>query len=109
MTRDAGAPPTLPVQGSGDFSTATGLYSAIVTGLYYRERTGRGTHVGTSLLAEGIWAAGTLVSGALAGGSSTVSTTASSRRTRSSTSMRRPMAGGWCSSRHHRTGPGSRM
>lgn len=68
MTRDAGAPPTLPVEGSGDFATATGLYSAIVTGLYYRERTGRGTHVGTSLLAEGIWAAGTLVSGALAGG-----------------------------------------
>jgi enoyl-CoA hydratase len=28
MTRDAGAPPTLPVEGSGDFATATGLYSA---------------------------------------------------------------------------------
>ena len=68
MFRDAGAPPTLPVEGSGDFATATGLFSAIVTGLYYRERTGRGTHVGTSLLAEGIWAAGMLVSGALAGG-----------------------------------------
>src|SRR5215469_5624868 len=68
MTRDAGAPPTLPVEGSGAFATATALYSAIVTGLYYRERTGRGTHVGTSLLAEGIWAAGMLVSGALAGG-----------------------------------------
>lgn len=68
MTRDAGAPPTVPVEGSGDYASATGLYSAIVTGLYLRERTGRGTCVGTSLLAEGIWATGTLVSGALADG-----------------------------------------
>jgi len=68
MTRDANAPPTLPVEGSGDYASAMGLYSAIVTGLYFRERTGRGTCVGTSLLAEGIWADGTLVSGALAGG-----------------------------------------
>jgi crotonobetainyl-CoA:carnitine CoA-transferase CaiB-like acyl-CoA transferase len=42
MTRDAGAPPTLPVEGSGDYASAMGLYSAVVTGLYYRERTGRG-------------------------------------------------------------------
>jgi crotonobetainyl-CoA:carnitine CoA-transferase CaiB-like acyl-CoA transferase len=68
MTRDAGAPPTVPVPGSGDYATAMGLYSAIVTGLYVRERTGRGTSVGTSLLAEGVWATGTLVAGALAGG-----------------------------------------
>lgn len=68
MTRDAGSPPTVPVEGSGDYATAMGLYSAIVTGLYHRERTGRGTRVGTSLLAAGIWATGTLVSGALAGG-----------------------------------------
>jgi crotonobetainyl-CoA:carnitine CoA-transferase CaiB-like acyl-CoA transferase len=70
MTRDAGAPPTLPVEGSGDYASAMGLYSAIVSGLYFRERTGRGTCVGTSLLAEGIWATGTLVSGALADGKS---------------------------------------
>jgi crotonobetainyl-CoA:carnitine CoA-transferase CaiB-like acyl-CoA transferase len=68
MTRDAGAPPTVPVPGSGDYATAMGLYSAIVTGLYVRERTGEGTYVGTSLLAEGVWAMGTLISGALAGG-----------------------------------------
>lgn len=68
MTRDAGAPPTLPVEGSGDYASAMGLYSAVVSGLYFRERTGRGTCVGTSLLAHGIWATGTLVSGALAGG-----------------------------------------
>ena len=34
LTRDAGAPPTLPVSGSGDHATAVGLFSAIVTGLY---------------------------------------------------------------------------
>ena len=38
MTRDAGAPPTLPVGGSGDNATAVGIYSAIVTALYRRER-----------------------------------------------------------------------
>ena len=40
MTRDAGEPPTWPVAGSGDNATAVGLYSAIVTALYRRERTG---------------------------------------------------------------------
>jgi crotonobetainyl-CoA:carnitine CoA-transferase CaiB-like acyl-CoA transferase len=67
-TRDAGAPPTVPVFGSGDFPSAIGLYSAIVTGLYHRERTGKGASVGTSLLAQGVWATGTVVAGALAGG-----------------------------------------
>ena len=57
MTRDAGASPTWPVAGSGDNATAVGLYSAIVTALYRRERTGKGAYVTTSLLAEGVWAA----------------------------------------------------
>src|SRR6202167_1706645 len=67
LTRDAGAPPTLPVAGSGDHATAVGLYSAVVTGLYRRERTGRGSAVTTSLLAEGIWACGVSVQAALCG------------------------------------------
>jgi crotonobetainyl-CoA:carnitine CoA-transferase CaiB-like acyl-CoA transferase len=67
MTRDAGAPPTWPVAGSGDHATAVGLYSAIVTALYRRERTGKGANVTTSLLAEGVWAAGVSVQGALCG------------------------------------------
>jgi crotonobetainyl-CoA:carnitine CoA-transferase CaiB-like acyl-CoA transferase len=67
-TRDAAAPPTVPVQGSGDYATAIGLYGAIVTGLYLRERTGSGVHVGISLLAAGAWATATLIAGALAGG-----------------------------------------
>ena len=65
LTRDAGAPPTLPVAGSGDHATAVGLYSAIVTGLYRRERTGKGAYVTTSLLAEGVWACGVSIQAAL--------------------------------------------
>ncbi|MEV6528974.1 CoA transferase [Streptomyces sp. NPDC051639] len=67
-TRDAGAPPTVPVWGSGDYTTAIAIYAAITTALYHRERTGQGADVGTSLLATGVWATGTLVAGALAGG-----------------------------------------
>src|SRR5262244_4443666 len=67
MTRDAGSPPTLPVSGSGDNATAVGIYSAIVTALYRRERTGKGSYVTTSLLAEGIWSASVSIQAALSG------------------------------------------
>src|ERR1700761_499078 len=67
MTRDAGAPPTWPVAGSGDNATAVGLYSAIVTALYRRERTGQGSYVTTSLLAEGVWSASVSIQAALCG------------------------------------------
>src|SRR6201981_661118 len=65
MTRDEGAPPTWPVAGSGDNATAVGLYSAIVTALYRRERTGEGAYVTTSLLAQGVWAASVSIQAAL--------------------------------------------
>src|SRR5437667_1391635 len=65
LTRDAGAPPTLPVSGSGDHATAVTLFSAIVTALYRRERTGKGSYVTTSLLAAGVWACGVSVQAAL--------------------------------------------
>src|ERR1700751_5665857 len=64
MTRDAGVPPTWPVAGSGDNATAVGLYGAIVTALYRRERTGKGSYVTTSLLAQGIWSAGVFIQAA---------------------------------------------
>jgi formyl-CoA transferase len=67
MTRDAGAPPTWPVGGSGDNATAVGLYSAIVTALYRRERTGKGAYVTTSLLAQGVWSASVSIQAALSG------------------------------------------
>jgi crotonobetainyl-CoA:carnitine CoA-transferase CaiB-like acyl-CoA transferase len=55
------------VGGSGDNATAVGLYSAIVTALYRRERTGKGSYVTTSLLAEGVWSASVSIQGALSG------------------------------------------
>jgi len=42
-------------------------YGAIVTALYQRERTGRGGYVGSSLLANGLWANGCAVQAALCG------------------------------------------
>ena len=68
LTRDAGAPPTLPVAGSGDHATAVSLYSAIVTALYRRERTGKGSAVTTSLLAAGVWSCAVAAQAALCDG-----------------------------------------
>jgi len=65
LTRDADMPPTWPVAGSGDNATAVSLYSAIVTALYRRERTGKGSYVTTSLLASGIWSASVFIQAAL--------------------------------------------
>jgi crotonobetainyl-CoA:carnitine CoA-transferase CaiB-like acyl-CoA transferase len=42
-------------------------YGAIVTALYQRERTGKGAYVGSSLLANGLWANGCSVQAALHG------------------------------------------
>ena len=67
MTRDAGGDPTLPIPGIGDHATSISLYSAIVTGLYRREKTGKGCRVTTSLIAEGAWAAATWIEGVLNG------------------------------------------
>ena len=67
VTHDAGSPPTLPIPGIGDHATASTLYSAIVTGLYRREKTGQGSHVSTSLIAEGAWAAAAWIEGGLNG------------------------------------------
>jgi len=67
LTRDAGSPPTLAFFGTGDNPTAVGLFAAIVTGLYRRERTGKGSYVSTSLIAEGVWSASVAIQAALCG------------------------------------------
>jgi len=67
MVRDPGQPPVMGVPGFGDHTTAMSLFGAIAMALYRRERTGRGGQVGTSLLANGIWANGMQVQGAIAG------------------------------------------
>ena len=53
--------PARSMPGMGDHPTATGLYAAIVTALYRRERTGRGGVAQSSLLQNGLWANGCFV------------------------------------------------
>jgi formyl-CoA transferase len=60
-------PPARSLPGMGDHPSAMGTYGAIVTALYQRERTGRGAYVGSSLLANGLWANGCSVQAALCG------------------------------------------
>jgi formyl-CoA transferase len=56
FTHDAHSPPAVPVPGIGDHATAISLYASIVTGLYRREKTGKGCQVSASLITEGAWA-----------------------------------------------------
>jgi formyl-CoA transferase len=51
----------------GDHPTGTALFGAIMTGLYRREKTGKGSHVSTSLVANGMWMNGFYAQAALMG------------------------------------------
>jgi formyl-CoA transferase len=53
--RHKGTEPFQAMAGMGDHPTAVALYASIVTALLKRERTGKGTKVHTSLLANGLW------------------------------------------------------
>jgi crotonobetainyl-CoA:carnitine CoA-transferase CaiB-like acyl-CoA transferase len=53
---DTDTTPARSVAGMGDHPCAMALYGAIVTALYRRERTGKGGHVSSNLMANGIWA-----------------------------------------------------
>ena len=57
LVRAPGADPAQCLPGMGDHPTAMALYAGIVTALLDRERTGKGSMVHTSLLANGVWAA----------------------------------------------------
>jgi len=61
------APPPRSLPGMGDHPTGTALFGAIMTALYQRERTGRGTMVSTSLMANGLWWNAIQVQAALCG------------------------------------------
>src|SRR3989449_431369 len=61
------APPARSLPGMGDHPTGVSLFAAIMTALYERERTGRGTMVSTSLLANGLWWNAIQVQAALCG------------------------------------------
>jgi crotonobetainyl-CoA:carnitine CoA-transferase CaiB-like acyl-CoA transferase len=60
-------PPARSMPGMGDHPSATGLYAAIVTALYRREKTGQGGLVKSSLLQNGMWANGCAVQVRLSG------------------------------------------
>src|SRR5215831_17832918 len=64
---DENTTPARSVAGMGDHPCAMAFYSAIVTALYRRERTGKGGHVSTNLMANGIWANGILAQAKLVG------------------------------------------
>ena len=64
---DDSAAPAKPVSGMGDHPSAVSLFAAITTALYRRERSGRGGLVGTSLLANGVWANSVQVQAHLSG------------------------------------------
>ena len=59
--------PARSVPGLGDHPSATGLYAAIVTALYRREKTGKGGVAQSSLLQNGLWANGCFVQSRLFG------------------------------------------
>src|SRR5262245_41668210 len=60
LVRNGDNEPAQSLPGMGDHPTAVALYAAIVTALLQRERTGRGSEVHTSLIANGLWAASCL-------------------------------------------------
>lgn len=60
-------PPSQSVPGGGDRPTAISLFAGILMALMLRERTGKGTKVTSSLLANGLWANGVLAQAALLG------------------------------------------
>src|ERR1700680_3917660 len=64
---DQDTSPARSVAGMGDHPCAMALYGAIVTALYKRERAGRGSHVRSNLMANGIWANGVLAQAKLCG------------------------------------------
>jgi crotonobetainyl-CoA:carnitine CoA-transferase CaiB-like acyl-CoA transferase len=61
------SPPARSLPGMGDHPTGVTLFAAIVMALYQRERTGKGTMVSTSLMANGLWWNAIQVQAALCG------------------------------------------
>jgi formyl-CoA transferase len=64
---DLDTTPARSIAGMGDHPCAMAFYGAIVTALYRRERTGKGSHVASNLMANGVWAASVLAQAKLCG------------------------------------------
>ena len=66
LVRAPGAAPAPALPGMGDHPTAVTLYASILTALFKRQQTGLGSHVHTSLLANGMWSASCIAQGVFA-------------------------------------------
>ena len=64
---DIDTTPARSIAGMGDHPCAMAFYGAIVTAVYRRERTGKGSHVASNLMANGVWAASVLAQAKLCG------------------------------------------
>jgi formyl-CoA transferase len=62
-----GLGPTFPVPAQGDRATAMTMVAGVLLGLLHRERSGEGSEITTSLLANGVWNNGILAQAALIG------------------------------------------
>jgi crotonobetainyl-CoA:carnitine CoA-transferase CaiB-like acyl-CoA transferase len=64
---DVDSTPARSIAGMGDHPCAMALYGAIVTALYKRDRTGKGSQVKSNLMANGMWANAILAQAKLCG------------------------------------------
>ena len=67
LMREPGTVPAQGLAGMGDHPTAVSIYAGIVTALLKRDRTGKGSFVQTSLLANGLWSVSAVAQGVMAG------------------------------------------
>jgi len=67
LVRESDGEPALPMPGMGDHPAAMALLSGILLALLQRERTGRGTKVSSSLMANGVWSNAFLAQAVLCG------------------------------------------
>jgi formyl-CoA transferase len=67
QVRYDGQPPHFSLPAQGDRAAAMALVAGIMMAIYHRERTGKGTSVSTSLLANGLWSNGVYAQAALVG------------------------------------------
>ncbi len=67
QVRYEGQPPHFSLPAQGDRATAMALVAGIMMALFHRERTGKGTSVSSSLLANGLWSNGVYAQAALLG------------------------------------------
>jgi formyl-CoA transferase len=67
LVRPPDGEPALSAAGMGDHPSAMALFGGIVLALYKREKTGKGSKVSSSLMANGAWANACMISSTLAG------------------------------------------